>query len=260
MKKITYKNKAFSLIELLAALVISSMVLVAVLGTYNHIQRSSTAIVNKLDYAKLPRDTLQLIAEDLDEIITNNENVKINFQSKKDQNGYNTARLEITKFITDKTNIPVPIEKIVWQTAYDYDSDSPGLVLYRSYDGLNLEDKLLEQDKPPFEKGLFVPICPAVTCFQVQTKNGPDLIDNWSAPALPQNIVVTISFAQPVEISPNQWEVPQTQKTIKTVVIDRTKKIRFVIEKKEFPTDANYIKDTKQPDIQNINNPDANFK
>jgi len=258
MKKATRKVcnlKAFSLVELLATVVISSMILIAVIGTYIHVQRSSAAITAKFDSAKLPRDILQLITEDLDEIIANIQDVQISFQNKKDQNGYNQAKLEITKFITDKANIQVPFEKIVWQSAYDYDSDSPGLVLYRSRDGLGMEDKLLEQVKQPLERGLFVPVCPAVTLFQVQSGIGTNLADNWNAAALPPNIVVTISFAQPVEVSPNYWEIPETQKTTKTIVIDRTKKIPFVIEHKEYQVDANNdsnnIENTKLPDTEN---------
>jgi type II secretory pathway component PulJ len=249
------KIKAFSLIELLAAIVISSMVLIAVLGTYTRVQRSSAAIINRLDSTKQPRDVLQLIAKDLDEVITGTGDAQISFQNKIDLNGNNQARLEITKSITDKTSSPVPFEKIVWQTAYDYDSDTPGMVLYRSHDGLTLEDKLLDQDKLPFDRSLFVPVCPAVTLFRVQTRNAENLTDNWMAPTLPPNIVVTISFDKPVEIAPNQWEIPDNKKTVKTIVIDRMKKIPFVIEHKESPNDANYIQDANQPNAGNFNKP-----
>jgi prepilin-type N-terminal cleavage/methylation domain-containing protein len=231
-------NKGFSLAEMIAALVIGSMILIAVLSVYNRAE-SATSSVNRLfDNYQTPREALQLIAEDLDRIITDNQDTTIRFQNKTELNGYHSARLEIIKTIFNKDNEATIFEKIVWQTAADPYSDANGLVLYRSHSGIALEDKLLDESKEQWQRDVFVPVCEGITLFAVQTGTGQKLADNtpviqdiWTSGALPTNVIVTISFTEPVEVLRGVWEIPENKKITRTIAIDRTRKIAFVVEK-----------------------------
>ena len=232
-------NCGFSLAEMIAALVIGSMILIAVLSVYNRAE-SATSSVNRLfDNYQMPREALQLIAEDLDRIISDNQDTTISFQNKTELNGYRSARLEITRTIFNKDNQVTIFEKIVWQSATDPYSDANGLVLYRSHSGIALEDKLLDESKEQWQRDVFVPVCEGITLFAAQTDTGQKLPDNtpviqdsWTSGALPTNVIITISFSEPVEVLKGVWEIPENKKIARTIAIDRTRKIAFVVEKK----------------------------
>ena len=248
-------KRAFSLAELLAALVISSMIILAVFSLYTRLNKVSAAVISKLDRGRLPREILQLIAEDLDRIISDTKDTKVNFQNKIERNSLQSARIEIIKSIYDKEDKPVTFEQIIWQTSLDLIGSPKGMVLYRRHSGIALEDKLLDEPKQNFEKDLFIPVCGGVTFFSIQTGNFQTgtiqteidgqsvLIDRWSADSLPANIIVTISFADPVEVSPDQWQVPDTEKVTRIIALDRTRKIPFEFEVRDF----NDISDQNEP-------------
>lgn len=245
MENITYKKlkhpMAFSLAEMLAALVIGSMILIAVLSVYNRLENSSNAVISKLDKSRLPREILQLITEDLDQIIADSEDTKITFQNKNEKDGFRSAKLEIIKTFYDKNNSIKDFEKIVWQTAFDYESNAYGLVLYRSRSGINLEDKLLNETKEDWQRELFVPVCSGITFFQIQTKTGtrPLPLDSWATNTLPRNVIVTVSFSPPIETMPGRWEVPEEEKITRTIALDRTRKLGFKIVKKDYDANIN---------------------
>ncbi len=238
MKNISYKirkyKRGFSLAEVLAALMIGAMVLIAVLGIYSRAGRSAAAITRKLDSSRLPSEVLQRIAEDLDRIIASGSDTKVTIENKLN-NLYPTARLTILKNYYDKGRKPQTFEEIIWQTGYDYDTDS--LVLYRSHSGVGLEDKLLDEKRESWEKGYpFVPICDGVTFFKIQVPRGEDFLDRWSG-SPPHGIVVTISFAEPFKTVAGDLDVPDEEKITRTIAIDRTRKIRFIFVKKEYEED-----------------------
>jgi prepilin-type N-terminal cleavage/methylation domain-containing protein len=107
-------QKGFSLAEVLAALVIASMVLVTVLGIYSRAESVSATITRKLDGSRLPSEVLQRIAEDLDRIIVSDASTRINISNKFD-NGYSTAQLTITRTIVDSKKKAKVFENIIWQ-------------------------------------------------------------------------------------------------------------------------------------------------
>ena len=238
MKIISYKvrrvNTAFTLAEVLSALTIGSMVLVAVLGVYNRAERTAAAITRRLDNAQLPSEVLQRIAEDLDGIVGSNSDTKIVIRNRLD-NLYPSARLEITKTIYGSGKKAVTFEKIIWQSSYDYDSWFEGLVLYRSHSGMTVEDKLLDEPRQDREKEYsFVPICEGVTFFKIQVPRGEDFLDQWSHTSLPKGITVTISFAESFKAVDGTFDVPDEQKITRTIAVDRSRKISFKIVKKEY--------------------------
>ncbi|MBA7698919.1 hypothetical protein ES703_107602 [subsurface metagenome] len=151
------RQLGFSLAEVLAALMIAAMVLVAVLGIYSRAETSAVAITRKLDEFRLPSEVLQRIAEDLDRMVTPGSDTRITVENKTEK-GYPTARLIIVNTIYDSKNKRQVFEQIIWQSSFD--NDANGLVLYRSHTGIALEDKLLDEQRKSWEKAFsFVPTC-----------------------------------------------------------------------------------------------------
>jgi len=237
MKKATntfMKQMGFSLAEVLAALTIGAMILVAVLGIYSRAEHATAAVTRKLDSSRLPREILQRIAEDLDRIISSDSNTKIAIYNKFEK-GLPTAKITILKTIKDNQGKELTFEEITWQTNYDYEADANSLVLYRSHGGIDLEDKLLEDypRKEKWERELFVPICTGLTFFRIQVQKGEEFQNEWAGDSLPPGIVATISFAEPYKTLDGTLDVPDAEKIIRTIAIDRTRKIGFVLVPKE---------------------------
>ena len=228
------KTRGFSLAELLAALTIGSMILVAVLGIYSRAEHSAASVTSKLDSLRLPREILQRIAEDLDRILSSDTNTKITIDNKFEQ-GLPTAKMTIQKTIKDSEDKEVIFEEITWQSSFDYETDANSLVLYRSHSGIALEDKMLEDypRKEKWERELFVPVCTGITFFRIQVPSGEDFLDKWTSDSLPQGIVVTISFAEPYETLDGTLDVPEAEKIIRTIALDRSRKIQFKFKQKE---------------------------
>ncbi|MFC1738208.1 type II secretion system protein J [Planctomycetota bacterium] len=243
----------FSFAEVLVALTIGAMVLVAVLSVYNRSAKSASAVREKLDSSRMPSEVLQRIAEDLDNIITDGLETNITIQNKF-VDGYQSARMVIEKNFFDEENEKQTFEKIIWQTSFDFESDKPGLVLYRSHSGLDLEDRLLDKQKSDWETELFVPFCDGITLFKIQALKNDELQDSYSGESLPEAVVVTISFAEPFETLDGSLDVLETEKTKRTIAIDRTRIISFkyVTEYEQGFDDINDVNQT-QEGIQDVN-------
>ncbi|MHC4192990.1 MAG: PulJ/GspJ family protein [Planctomycetota bacterium] len=252
--KISGTRQGFSLGEVLAAMLIGSMVLVAVLSIHSRVENAAAGITRKLDSSKLPFEVLQRIAEDLDRVVAGNSDTKITIGSAYSEN-YPTAQLTILRTYNDRGNKQQTFEEIIWQATYDFESDANGLVLYRSYSGIVPEDKLLDEQRASWEKDYsFVPVCEGVTYFRIQIPQRDQLFDNWSRDALPRGVIVTISFAEPFEGWDGKLDVPETEKITRTVAIDRTRSIKFLIvpaevedddEEEDF-SDANDVEDANE--------------
>lgn len=224
------KRSGFSLAEVLAAMVIASLVMVAVLGIYSRAESVAATIKRKFDSSRLPTEILQRIAEDLDQIMTSDAYTKISIKSKFEK-GFPTSQLIITKTVVGDKK-PMTLENIVWQTNYDYDSDS--LVLYRqrtSELGL-LEDKLLDGERENWEQALFVPICEGITFFEIKAVKNGELLDTFVG-RMPLGIQVTISFAEPFKTVTNTFDVFEEDKFTRTIAVDRTRKLKFKIAPKQ---------------------------
>ncbi|MDT8300709.1 MAG: hypothetical protein RQ760_04435 [Sedimentisphaerales bacterium] len=233
LKKIFSRSSArtgFSLAEIITSLTIGSMVLVAVLVVYNRAERSAAAVTRKLDDSRLLSEVMQRIAEDLDGIITTGEDTKIIIENKF-ENGFPTAKLTITRTIFDSKNQEQIFENIVWQTNYDFESNVDGLVLYRSQSGIAMEDKVLDKNKSDWERGLFVPICAGITFFRLKVPWGETYLDKWTSTSLPPGIEVSISSAEPFKTVGGTLDVAEEDKIIRTIAVDRTRKIKFTVEK-----------------------------
>jgi prepilin-type N-terminal cleavage/methylation domain-containing protein len=222
-------RRGFSLAEMLAALIISAMILAAVLGMYSRAEHTAAAVTHKLHEPRLPSEILQRIAEDLDRITTADSDTRIIILNRYDKN-LPTARLTIRRTITDSKNREQVFEEIIWQANYDYDTGSKGLTIYRSHTGMTLEDKLLGKKRADWEKTYsFVPICTGVTFFKIQVPLGENLRDGWTNTTLPTGVTITISFAEPYKTVRGTLDVPETEKISRTIAINRTRKIKFEI-------------------------------
>lgn len=222
----------FSLAEVLAAMTIGAMVIVAVLGIYHRAEHSASAALRKLDESQLPREVLQYIAEDLDNMISSDSDAKVTIQNKLESTASGkllpAARMTMTRTITDAASREHIFEEIIWQSSYTIESLAEGLVLYRSHSGINLEDKVLQENKFDWERELFVPICSGVTFFNISATSGDNLVERWDGTP-PTGVAVTISFAEPYKNVDGTYDVPEEDKIIRTVAIDRTRKIQFDI-------------------------------
>jgi len=227
VRDIRAMRPGFSLAETLAALTIGAMVLVAVLSIYNRAERSAAAVTHRLDASRLPREILQRIAEDIDRVIASGSDAEITIQNKFDKL-YPTAKLVISRTFNDRANRPQKFEEIIWQCSYDFDSLTDGLVLYRSHSGIAAEDKVLDKDKKDWEKDIFVPLCSGVTFFGINALKGDKPVDKWSGP-LPAGTEVAISFAEPYKRVSGTLDVLDEEKIIRTIAVDRTRKIRFTV-------------------------------
>jgi hypothetical protein len=252
MKKAFSKSRTlgFSLAEVLAALTIGAMILVAVLGIYSRAEQASASITRKLDSSRMPNEVLQRIAEDLDNIISSGSDAKITIQNKS-ENLFPAARLTITKTFNDSSNRQQKFEQIIWQSSYDFESLIDGLVLCRSHSGVVLEDKVLDKNKGDWEKELLVPICDGVTLFTINAVKGEEIIQRWSG-SLPPGIKVTISFAEPFKRVDGTLDVPDEEKFSRTIAIDRTRKIKFQIVETEYPEDEEGSTPAGLPDNERL--------
>lgn len=237
--------------EVLTALTIGAMVLITVLSIYTRARRSAAAITRRLDNSRLPQEILQRIAEDLDKIITAGSDTKITIENKTDSRGYQTARLQIEKTIYNGKDKPQTFEEIIWQSSYDYESDANGLVLYRSHTGIATEDKLLDKSRADWENTYsFVPVCTGVILFNIQVPAGEDFKNEWTNNSLPRAVVVTISFAEPFATLTGTLDVLDEEKITRTIVLDRTRKIKFEIIKTEDVNDVNDLEEQVEQDEQ----------
>ena len=220
-------RRGISLAEVLAAIVIGSMVLISLLGIYHRAERATAAVNRKLDSSRLPGEILQRIAEDIDKLIAAGSETKITIEPGY-QHGYRGAKMTIERTIKDSKNKDVTLEEIIWQSYYDIESDMEGLVLYRGHSGISLEDKLLDEQRADWEKGYpMVPICSGVTFFEIVVPSGENFLDRWTSAAMPKGIRISISFGEPVEVPGTSSEIPDEYKTVRTIAVDRTRTIKF---------------------------------
>ncbi len=205
--------------------IIGSMILVAILTIYNRANQAADAVIRKIDSPAWAREVLQLIAEDLGRALSADD-VTLQIRNGSDK-GFQRAELVLRRTYHDSENKEQTLEEITWRAGYDYEGTTPGLALYRSYQGVGPEDKLFDDNREDWEKSFpFVPICRGLTFFQIQACKGEDLLDQWPASPPPPGVKITLSFATPVEGVRGAY-VDDSDKISRTVALDPTRKIQF---------------------------------
>jgi len=261
-------QSAFSLAETIAVLVITALTMIASLTIYSRVKDASAAVNTALDRDSLATEILQRIAEDLDRMASSGMGTTISIENKFDSSGYNIARLVIQNVVYGENDKQRIFERIIWQSYYDYFSDS--LILYRSHNGVNLEDKVITTDaQVEMKQGnrdFFIPLCTGITFFKIQVPQikifgetavpmelahlvkvleaKEKFLDRWSSKNLPHAVTVTISFAEPYQAVTGQLDVPESEKITRTIAIDRTRKIKYIFVARDLePIDPNDLLD-----------------
>jgi prepilin-type N-terminal cleavage/methylation domain-containing protein len=226
----------FSLVELLAVLVISTLLVIAAIGVYSRMERSAGELNAAVETQQLPDEILQRIAEDLDKIVAplsgRAGDTKISIRNKLDE-FYQSAQLKITRTYYDNKNQKQIFDEIIWQSNYDFDAN--GLILYRSHSGLNVEDKLLGGEKSKTNRELFIPIAAGLTYFKIEALAGEDFVQAWTSDSLPRAVKMGLSFASPYRDNDGKFTVLENEMITRTVALDRTRQIKF----KFIPPDLN---------------------
>ena len=238
MKRKWIHLKGFSLGEMLAAVIIGSMVLVAILSIYGRANQAASAVLAKIESPALASEVLQLIARDLDRTL-GADDVVVQIRNGFDH-GFARAELLLRRVYHDKDNKERVLEEITWRAGYDSGGDTPGLILYRSREGAGQEDGLLEDQREDWEKNYpFVPVCRGATFFRIQACKGEELVDAWPLSAAPAGVKITLAFAESYETVRGTRDVPDEAKISRTLVINAMRKVKFAMDSAE---------DANQPD------------
>ena len=195
---------------------------------------------------RLPREVFQRIAEDLDRVVGGGQGTQIDILNKF-QDGFSAAKMEIFRPITDAKDQPQTFEKIVWQSSIDPESGL--LTLYRSHSGIAMEDALLDNQKEPWQRELFVPICSGITFFRIEVPKDENetSLDRWTE-GIPPAVRMTLSFAQPYKTVTGTFDVPEEEKMVRTIAVDRTRRLAFTIPSTDAnQADANGSADANKP-------------
>jgi hypothetical protein len=186
-------------------------------------------VLQRIEGPSLASEVLQLIGEDVAGVL-GADDVTVQIRNGFDS-GFARSDFVLRRVFHDQENKEQVLEEITWRAAYDREGDTPGLIIYRSREGMGREDKLLEDQREDWERNYpFVPICRGATFFQVQAYKGDELVDQWPASAPPAGILVTISFAEPYETVRGNLDVADEQKISRTFAVNAMRKIKFATE------------------------------
>ena len=81
-KQTTEYRKAFSLIEVIVALTMASMIMITTITIYSQVRKAVAAVNEKMGSGNIATDVLQLIAEDIDRLSTSGMDTTIKIQNK----------------------------------------------------------------------------------------------------------------------------------------------------------------------------------
>jgi prepilin-type N-terminal cleavage/methylation domain-containing protein len=248
-RNILTARSGFSLAEVLAAMMIGSMVLIAVLTVYTRVERTAAAVTRDMSSSRLPYEALQLIAEDLDKMISIDSDTTF-IMLNRHINNYAAAIFAMREYYKDSANKDQTYKEILWQCNAYNEGDVNDMVLYRSYESIAPQDKLLDKDKEALARSAYVPICRGVTYFSIEIITEKKGLENGWPGGIPQGAVFHISFAKPYLNAKGQYEVPENEIYSRTIAFDKSRNIKFVIsdnEPNEPDEEGNNITDTNPP-------------
>lgn len=225
-----YLAKGLSLVEMLSSLLITGMIVVAAIVVYQRIQATTSSILQRIQSIEGPSQVIDLIADDLARL-DGLPGCQVQIDNKIER-GLPSARLIIRRTIADDRNQEQPIEQITWQSAYDLSTGR--LTLYRARQSIFPEDRLLDLHRSDVEKLYpFVPVCSGLSAFTVKAPQGPNILDRWASSILPNAVIVSVSFAEPVKNARGLLEIPQEGLITRTITIDRLRSIKLEIPQLE---------------------------
>jgi hypothetical protein len=215
---------------MLVVVALAAMILVSALGIYQRTRSDAAVIVSRLDETRLADEVLQRIAEDIDRIAAPGFDATVQIQNKID-NGLASAQLILeNKYYGGQPPQPRIYERVVWQGMYD--AFDGALLLYRMHGGLNVEDKILDENKEITEQTMYIPIAFGVTFFQIEAVDDQRVSAIWSADKPPRGVRIGISFADLEQDPEGRWAVPEEKIQYRTAAIDRTRVIKYTFQPK----------------------------
>ena len=242
--------KAFSLIELLTALFIVSIMVISLTTIYDSSIKAIGAIDEKLEDGFDSTNILHLIVDDVARVSSLDTDTTFALKSKT-IDGVMVYRLEIIGKIYDNDGKEMEYKKVVWQSDYDYLSDTT--TLYRCEAGMGVQDPLLgTQQRENEGSEIFVPVCSGLTHFSIQVPSGntisgeeeEEYADSWEQDGMPGGIIVEMSFTPPVEYITGEVEVPLEDRVSRRISVNRSRQYRFEFIPKDL--DAAYGYDDEE--------------
>ena len=243
--------KAFSLVELLTALFIVSILVISLTTIYDSSIMAITAIDEKLEDGFDAVNILHLIVDDVARVSSLDTDTTFALKSKT-VDGVMVYRLEIIGKIYDNDGKEMEYKKIVWQSDYDYLNGTT--TLYRCEAGMGVQDPLLgTQQRKNVGREIFVPVCFGLTHFTIQVPSGSAIkgneleqyADSWEEDGMPGGIIIEMSFAAPVEYITGEVEVPLEDRVSRRISVNRSRQYRFEFIPKDL--DAIYGYDDDEP-------------
>lgn len=230
-------------------MMIGSMVLIAVLTIYSRAENTAAAVTRDMSSSRLPYEALQLIAEDLDKLISVDSDTNF-IMINRHINNYNAGIFVVRENYKDSGNKDQTYKELVWQCNEYTEGDVNDMVLYRSYESIAPEDKLLDKNKTELDRSAYVPICRGVTYFNVDVITDKKTLENAWPGGIPQGVVLSISFAKPYMNVKGQYEVPENEIYTRTVSFNKSRNIKFVL-----PDNGPNVPDEGETNITDMNAP-----
>jgi prepilin-type N-terminal cleavage/methylation domain-containing protein len=227
------RRKGFSLVELLTALFIVSILVIAMATIYQSAVGAIGAIDEKLESGFGSTDIMHLIVDDISTVSSLDTDTSLTLQSKA-VDGITVYRLEIISKIYDNAGKEIVYKKVIWQSDYDYLTGT--ISLYRCMGGMDVEDPILNtQARNNPDNDIFVPVVSGLTYFTMQvpqitaTSQGEieNYLDSWEKDEMPGGIMVTLSFAPPVEYITGEVEVAEEDRVVRRISVNRSKEYKF---------------------------------
>ncbi|AQT69641.1 hypothetical protein STSP2_02835 [Anaerohalosphaera lusitana] len=252
-------HAGFSMLEVVTAVVAASIIMIATLTAFNRIRSATHTMHKAIGSRDKVSDVLQLITEDLDTLAMPGSDTRLSVRNHTFR-GITRARLTIENRIYDSSNKAHTFESVTWQT--DYDPDSQSFILYRAHGGMALEDPILDTvgtEESPSQEDLqdsdlepFIPVATGLTYFEILgMANGREL-QTWASSKLPTAVKIVLSFADPVEVAPGEFEILEEDLVTRVIAVDRTRKIKYSFMKEEYelpdPNDFSYEEDQEDLD------------
>ncbi|AQQ09380.1 Type II secretory pathway, component PulJ [Sedimentisphaera cyanobacteriorum] len=224
-------RKGLTLLELLAALAVTSIILITMVTLLYASQNTLKTINTELDASTRSQEILQKIAEDINEFAAEGENVTFKLESKNTPEGL-LYRFEMTNYFNTTSNQKDVFKKVVWQS--DFDVMLGTFVIYRSRSGMQLEDSVVstEQKQNP-EREIYVPVTTGATYFSLQAYDNDKLLDEWKDDDMPGAMFIGVSFDPPVELITGEVVVPEEDRFYRTVSVSRARNYDFKFVEKD---------------------------
>jgi len=236
-----------TLVELIVSTIIAGAVLVTLMSIYSHARQDAVSVSSALEKSELPERILQLLAQDLDRLLGDSEDVIFVLHPRQDGN-LNGSSIIIESSIYDTLGRARTYERVTWQTRFDAETQS--MILYRGHTGLVSEDRLLESRRTEEERAQLVPLCDGLTYFHVTARVRGRDVPAFAGPILPTMVTVEISFAEP-EVENNQYIIPPEKIISRTIAVNRSRKISYIF------TEPNLAEPNLAEPAAELNDPDV---